>query len=216
MKIESIPLIELIEDPSNVRKHPESNMKAICGSLSKFGQQKPIVINQSNIIIAGNGTFAAAKRLGWKTIDCVRSELDNVNQIAFAIADNRTAELAEWDDVSLKQQLEVLHNDDFDIADIGFPDMSFDDDFDAKKDLTEEEVDALESSVTMSDEIEVDKEYLVIIFDDKKAFNEFNEKIQNDFNVGYWLSKHKKNPAFFRNGPNRILRGEDFLERIKK
>lgn len=115
---------ELVFDPSNARKHPMKNIEAIKGSLVKFGQQKPIVINKKNIVIAGNGTLAAFKDLGWKQIKCVVSDLDDLNQMAFALADNRTAELAEWDVDILNQQLAQLDLNDFDLDEIGFDDIN--------------------------------------------------------------------------------------------
>lgn len=62
---------ELASDPANVRKHNEKNLDAIKASLTRFGQQKPIVIDKSGVVRAGNGTLAAAKALGWAEIDCV-------------------------------------------------------------------------------------------------------------------------------------------------
>ncbi len=105
MKIEKILISKLIPDPANVRKHNQKNMEAIKGSLAKFGQQKPIVINAENIVIAGNGTLAAAIELGWQDIRVVRTELKGSELAAFGIADNRTAELAEWDIEGLQKML---------------------------------------------------------------------------------------------------------------
>lgn len=126
MKLESISIDDLIFDPNNARKHSAKNVDAIKGSLTKFGQQKPIVVDAKNIIIAGNGTVAAAKELGWKSIQAVRSTLDGFMQSAFAIADNRTAELAEWDFDVLKESLAALDLEDFDLSDIGFTDKDLD------------------------------------------------------------------------------------------
>ena len=126
MKIESIDIEQLVFDPNNARKHSEKNLNAIKGSLTKFGQQKPVVIDAKNIIVAGNGTVAAAKELGWKKISVVRTKLDGFMQSAFALADNRTSELAEWDDDILKESLAQLELNDFDIGDIGFDDINLD------------------------------------------------------------------------------------------
>lgn len=108
MQIESVEISKLSLDPANARKHGERNLDAIVASLNRFGQQKPIVIDKSNVVRAGNGTLAAAKSLGWTHINCVRSELDGTDAIAYAIADNRTAELAEWDVDVLAAELEGL------------------------------------------------------------------------------------------------------------
>jgi ParB-like chromosome segregation protein Spo0J len=126
MKIENVAIASLVFDPNNSRKHPQKNLDAIKGSLTKFGQQKPIIIDAKNIIIAGNGTVAAAKELGWSTINAVRSELTGFMQTAFALADNRTAELAEWDFDILKESLNALDFENFDIAGIGFTEADLD------------------------------------------------------------------------------------------
>ncbi len=103
---------ELASDPANVRKHNERNLDAIKASLLRFGQQKPIVIDKTGVVRAGNGTLAAAKALGWAEIDCVESELEGAEATAYAIADNRTAELAEWDDAALTAVLQSLEHED--------------------------------------------------------------------------------------------------------
>jgi len=123
VQIEKRKLAELSLDPKNARKHNKKNLEAIKGSLTKFGQQKPIVVTKENIIIAGNGTYAAAKELGWTELDVVVSTLDAVNQKAFALADNRTAELAEWDDDFLSDALKGLGEIKFDLGDIGFDEI---------------------------------------------------------------------------------------------
>jgi len=108
MAIEDIPLEQLHNDPANVRKHGEQNLAAIKASLARFGQQKPIVVNRDGVVVAGNGTLMAARALGWRTVKAVRTGLEGAEATAFAIADNRTAELAEWDESALQQQLAAI------------------------------------------------------------------------------------------------------------
>jgi hypothetical protein len=127
MKTKQIPITELSQDPSNVRRHSERNLAAITASLRKFGQQKPIVIDSKGIILAGNGTYEAAKRLGWDTLAVVQTDLKGSEAIAYAIADNRTAELAEWDDTALAETLRALQSEDFEIEAAGFTDDELDD-----------------------------------------------------------------------------------------
>ena len=119
MNIETIALAELSLDPSNVRKHSRRNLDAIKASLRKFGQQKPIVVDAKGIVLAGNGTLTAAKELGWTEIQATRTDLAGVEATAFAIADNRTAELAEWDD-NLDDVLKSLLGAGQDLEDLGF------------------------------------------------------------------------------------------------
>ena len=108
MLTELLPVAGLHLDPANARKHSSRNLEAVKASLARFGQQKPIVIDKDNIVRAGNGTLEAAKALGWEEISIVRSELIGPEMTAFAIADNRTAELAEWDMEALAKTLKAL------------------------------------------------------------------------------------------------------------
>jgi DNA modification methylase len=111
MNTELVSISDLTPDPANARKHGERNLSSIIDSLRAFGQQKPIVVDRRGVVIAGNGTLEAAKRLGWEEIAIVRTELDPTQATAFGIADNRTAELAEWDEEVLVSLLDSLDDE---------------------------------------------------------------------------------------------------------
>ena len=64
MKIETVPLADLREDPENARRHPEKNLKAIRGSLERFGQRLPLVV-RDGIVVVGNGRLKVMRELGW-------------------------------------------------------------------------------------------------------------------------------------------------------
>jgi hypothetical protein len=115
MTVETVVIDSLSADPANARKHGPRNLDAIAASLRRFGQQKPIVVDSRGVVRAGNGQLAAAKALGWTHIRVVRSDLPATELTAFAIADNRTAELAEWD----KEVLAGVLSDP-EIGDVGF------------------------------------------------------------------------------------------------
>lgn len=120
MQIELVPINSLVFDPSNARKHNQKNINAIKGSLARFKQQKPIVVNYDNVVIAGNGTLQAAIELKWKDIAVVRTDLDGSDLTAFGLADNRSSELAEWDLDNLGGLLKSLQDEDFNLDSIGF------------------------------------------------------------------------------------------------
>jgi site-specific DNA-methyltransferase (adenine-specific) len=121
MDIELVNIDDLDLDPRNARKHDAKNLKAIADSLEQFGQRKPIVV-WGKTVVAGNGTMAAARTLGWKQISIVRVpdgwSADQVK--AYALADNRSAELAAWDEQVLASQLLELQEAEFDIELLGF------------------------------------------------------------------------------------------------
>jgi DNA modification methylase len=121
VEIKSVAIEQLYLDPNNARKHSEKNLNAIAESLVKFGQRKPLVVHKG-IVIAGNGTLEAAKSLGWKEIAVayVPEEWTEETAKAYALADNRSAELAEWDDSELAKQILELNESGWDIEALGF------------------------------------------------------------------------------------------------
>jgi DNA modification methylase len=115
MKTATRPITDLSQDPANARTHDERNLATITASLRRFGQQKPIVVDTSGVVRAGNGTLAAAKALGWDSVEVVETDLQGSEATAYAIADNRTAELAGWDDEVLAATLGAIAADDPDL-----------------------------------------------------------------------------------------------------
>ncbi len=121
MKIERRKIADLYTDPANARVHGPKNMETIKASLRRFGQQHPLVVNEDGMVVAGNGRLVAMGDLGWTECDVVVTDLTGLDLAAFGVADNRTAELAEWDRDALAVVLEALKADD-DLApeDAGF------------------------------------------------------------------------------------------------
>lgn len=128
LKRQLIELEGLALDANNARLHSERNIRSICDSLSRFGQVKPIVVrvaDDGQTIIAGNGTAQAARELGWTHIAAVTfaGSLDEAR--AFAIADNRTAELAEWDLPELAAQMQELITSGWNLEEIGWDEYAY-------------------------------------------------------------------------------------------
>ena len=121
MNLETVTIESLKLDPNNARKHSRRNLDAIAASLEKFGQRKPIVVH-NGVVIAGNGTLEAAKSLGWKEIavSVCPADWDADTAKAYALADNRSSELAEWDDKILSTQLLDLDDMGWNIEALGF------------------------------------------------------------------------------------------------
>jgi ParB-like chromosome segregation protein Spo0J len=86
----AVPIDDLTEDPANARVGHD--LDRIAASLAQYGQRKPVVANrlQGNKIEAGNGTFRAAKQLGWTQLAVVFVDDDAATAAAFGISDNRT------------------------------------------------------------------------------------------------------------------------------
>lgn len=92
------PVDQLALLPGNPRR---GDVDAVARSLEAFGQRKPIVARRDGTVIAGNHTLQAAQQLGWPEIAVVWVDDDDVTARAFALADNRTAELGSYDDEAL-------------------------------------------------------------------------------------------------------------------
>ncbi len=103
-------------DPKNARAHNDRNLAAIRASLERFGQTKPIVLDQDGVVVAGNGTLKAALSLGWTCIAAVSRTFTVEERAAYAVADNRTAELATWDEANLAELLGAMPAADLAVA----------------------------------------------------------------------------------------------------
>jgi len=114
----AVAIAELKPDARNARTHSDRNIEAIMASLGAFGQRQPVVANRANgQIEAGHGTVEAARRLGWSHVAVVWVDDDAGTQVAYGVADNRTAERAEWDTELLASVVEssgAIHDPLFD------------------------------------------------------------------------------------------------------
>ena len=118
MRTERVKIESLKTDPANLRKHDERQIELVATSLSRYGQQKPIVIGSDSVVIAGHGVLEAARKIGWTHIEAVRSKLKGAERAMYAIADNRLAELSSWDEHALGAVLKEL--DAADLDSLGF------------------------------------------------------------------------------------------------
>lgn len=112
---------ELVPYANNARTHTDEQVAQICASIREYGWTNPVLIDEEGTIIAGHGRVRAAKRLGMKEVPCiVLSGLTKAQKKAYAIADNKMALNAGWDDEKLALELEDLKELDFDLSLTGF------------------------------------------------------------------------------------------------
>lgn len=115
------PIDTLKPDPANVRAHGERNKAEIRASLAEFKQRLPVVVREATMTIeAGNGRWSEAKALGWTHIAAVVVDDDALSAMRFAIMDNRSAELAEWEDGDLTRALEAIREEAGTLSGTGF------------------------------------------------------------------------------------------------
>lgn len=118
MDIIEMSVDALIPYENNPRKNDQAVDK-VALSISAFGFKVPIIIDADDVIVAGHTRLKAAKKLGLKTVPCIRADDLTDEQIkAFRLADNKVSEFAEWDEEKLLAELEKLEN--IDMSQFGF------------------------------------------------------------------------------------------------
>lgn len=125
-KIKREQLIKNIDEIIPYINNPRDNdaaVDAVASSIKNFGFNQPIAIDSNNEIIAGHTRYKAAKKLGIKEVPCVIiDDLTDEEVKAYRLADNKVAELAEWDIDLLNLELGELENAnlEFNMEDFGF------------------------------------------------------------------------------------------------
>lgn len=121
LKVENKPIDSIKPYENNPRDNDDA-INAVANSIHEFGWQQPIVVDKDNVIIAGHTRYKAAQSLGLKEVPVVvASNLSDQQVKAYRLADNKTAELADWDTKKLDEELQ-------DILDIDMTDFGFDED----------------------------------------------------------------------------------------
>ncbi len=121
LEIESVKINSIKKHPRNARLHDEENIQAVMRSLETFGQRTPLVVGKKSFILKGNGTHEAALRLGWKTIQITRVlHLSPEDEEAYALADNKTSDLSEFDFSTVAGIMHDLKESGIDLSVTGF------------------------------------------------------------------------------------------------
>jgi DNA modification methylase len=95
---------------------------AVVKSICTFGFNVPILCDQNMVIVAGHTRWKAAIKLGLEKVPVIVIEMTEAKRKAFAIADNKTGEIADWDFPKLREVLDELRSEDIDIKSMGFSD----------------------------------------------------------------------------------------------
>lgn len=120
-KIELWPLSRLKPYANNARTHSADQVQQIAASIATYGFNNPILVDTEDGIIAGHGRLSAAQSLQLEHVPViVLDHLTDAQRRAYILADNRLAELAQWDDDLLVGELEALGDDGIDISSLGW------------------------------------------------------------------------------------------------
>src|SRR3954471_9809671 len=121
--IEMLQPSELRPYARNARSHSGKQLRQIAASIERFGFTNPVLIDETNQIIAGHGRVTAAKMLGLDAVPCRRIEhMSAAEKRAYVMADNKLALNPGWDEEILAEELKGLLAEDigFDIGITGF------------------------------------------------------------------------------------------------
>ena len=141
VKEESMKIIDInIEDLKQYENNPRNNdgaVEAVANSIREFGFKVPIVIDKNNVIVAGHTRYKASLKLGLKTVPClIADDLTDEQIKAFRLADNKTAELAEWDFSKLEEELADI---DLDMSEFGFEELTKELESEEEQEIIEDE-----------------------------------------------------------------------------
>jgi DNA modification methylase len=120
MKIEERPTESIKPYESNPRRN-DAAVSAVAESIRLYGFRQPIVVDDHGVIVVGHTRWKAAKHLGLETVPVhVAEDLTPEQARAYRIADNKLAEISEWDDDLLRAELEALKDLNIDLSALGF------------------------------------------------------------------------------------------------
>lgn len=198
-----IPIDSVSPFPGNPR---QGDVGAICESLRRFGQQKPIVVQASTrYIVAGNHLWKGAKALGWGEVAANVVDMDDRTASAYLIADNRTSELGAYDDDALGEMLRVLAEQD-NLRATGYDA----DDVDAfLRDLAKDQGVKVPGEFTFATELMEAHNYVVLVFDNELDWNVAQQRLGLQK-----VSAPDATETYNREGIGRVLRGIEVIGRI--
>lgn len=130
-----MPVKDIIPYHNNPRNN-KSAVDKVAASLKEFGFRQPIVVDKDMVVIAGHTRLQAAKKLRMSEVPVLIADDMSEEQVrAYRLADNKTAEFAEWDDAKLFEELSAI--DDIDMEEFGF-NLA---DFEEEPEVTEDDFD---------------------------------------------------------------------------
>lgn len=111
---------ELVPYDNNPRDNDKA-VDAVASSIREFGFNVPVIIDNDNVVVCGHTRLKASKKLGITEVPCIVVENLTPAQVkAFRLADNKTAELADWDLDKLTEELKFIE---MDMLQFGFEDL---------------------------------------------------------------------------------------------
>lgn len=183
---------ELIPYEKNPRDN-RSALDAIELSIEEYGFTNPILVNEEKVILAGHTRREAAILAGLEKVPYIVVDgLTEAQQKAYRLADNKLSELSIWDEDLLKEELEDLLDEDYDISLTGFSDVDLTDllkDEEDLEDIEPEEPKEKKTTLPMlrfgSNSVRITQDELIMLS------NRYNEYVEAEPGEGFvtWLLK---------------------------
>jgi len=120
MEIIEMDINEIKPYKDNPREISQEAVKKVKNSISEFGNNQPIVVDQNNVIVVGHTRWKALKQLNKTKAFVIKKEFDKNKAVAYRIMDNRSGAESKWDKQLLMSELQVLKDDKFDLDLTGF------------------------------------------------------------------------------------------------
>ena len=177
-------------------KNPRDNRAALDAielSIEEYGFTNPILVNEEKVILAGHTRREAAILAGLEKVPYIVVDgLTEAQQKAYRLADNKLSELSIWDEDLLKEELEDLLDEDYDISLTGFSDVDLTDilkDEEDLEDIEPEEPKEKKTTLPMlrfgSNSVRITQDELIMLS------NRYNEYVEAELGEGFvtWLLK---------------------------
>lgn len=177
-------------------KNPRDNRAALDAielSIEEYGFTNPILVNEEKVILAGHTRREAAILAGLEKVPYIVVDgLTEAQQRAYRLADNKLSELSIWDEDLLKEELEDLLDEDYDISLTGFSDVDLTDLLEDEEDLEDiEPEEPKEKKTTLpmlrfgSNSVRITQDELIMLS------NRYNEYVEAEPGGGFvtWLLK---------------------------
>ena len=120
LNVKMMPIGDVVPYEKNPRLNDQA-VDAVASSIREFGFKVPIVVDSKGVVVSGHTRLKAAKTLGLAEVPVVvADDLDDTKIKAFRLADNKVAELADWDESLLIKELEELDDLNFDMGQFDF------------------------------------------------------------------------------------------------
>lgn len=219
-------MVEMLEmaigDITPYENNPRKNDVAVdrvAKSISEFGFNSPIVVDENHVIINGHTRYKAALKLELPTVPVVVARGLTPSQIkAYRIMDNRSSEIAEWDnDLLLKEILDIIQDgeDGLPIEVTGFTADELSKELGIQLNPKEKKKkgDKVEGTEEFATELLESHNYVVLYFDNELDWQVAKEKFH--LTTVNW-QKGVRGENFASRGIGRVIRGADVLSRLKE